>query len=239
MKKQVVKFIPKDLETSMAYPEPRPSKLYTPKWYKDMPSSAPKLSGNQADPTAKKCVPFMDSLISGYTQELGCDLRIMNRGIDPNTGKEIVEYDWAGPFKPMSTRAEDRGSSNVMPNFDGYYNLEFHWNSFWEPKTPPGYSTMYYHPANRFDLPFHTMSGIIDTDNWSITGPVPFLIKKGFSGLIPAGTPIYQMIFIKRDEWHSTKEKYNREFNFFHEYNIKKLFVDSYKRQYWSKKAYY
>ena len=32
-------------------------------------------------------------------------------------------------------------------------------------------------------------------------GNVPFFIKSGFEGVIPAGTPIAQLIPIKREKW--------------------------------------
>jgi hypothetical protein len=238
MKKQKVKFIPKDKDSFAAVEYPKPSKQYIAQWFKDMPMSLSDLDNNKMESTAKKCMPFMDSLTSGYTQELLCDVEIKNHGIDPDTGNDILSYNFAGSFKPLSTRVEDTRSRNVFPNFDGYYNTEFHWISHWEPQTPPGYSTLYYHPANRFDLPFTTCSAIIDTDKWSLTGPVPFLIKKGFEGIIPAGTPIYQMIFIKREDWLSEKSNYNQEYDKQKMQSIKRFFRDGYKRVYWSRKNY-
>jgi hypothetical protein len=231
-------FIPKDKNTEIMVPHPKPSKNYLPQWFKDMPPALSDLDNNKMDETAKKCIPFLDSLTSGYTQELACDLEIKNHGFDEETQQDIITYNWSGPFKPMSTRMEETRSRNSLPNFDGYYSNEQHWNSFWEPKTPKGYSTLYYHPANRFDLPFMTMNAIIDTDNWSLTGPVPFLIKKGFQGIIPAGTPIYQMIFIKREKWNSFKKEYNEEEQKSLEYGVRRFFKDGYKKLHWEKKDY-
>ena len=205
-----VSFIPNNKETELKLPHPKPSKFYIPKWFKDMPKDISKVDGGLTG-TAKKCMPFLDSLISGYTQELVCDLIVKYQGADKVTGDDSVEYSWYGDQRPISSRMVDSGAHNSLPSFDGYYNSEQHWNTFWEPKTPPGYSTLYSHPANRFDLPFMTMSGIIDTDKWSIAGPLPFLLKKGFEGLIPAGTPIYQITFIKRDMWNSNVESYNEK----------------------------
>jgi len=231
MKNNKVLFIPKDKDTEISIPRPQPSKRYIPDWFKDMPISVNTIDGLGSDHTAKKCIPFLDSLTSGYIQELACDVYI-----EPTADGEI-NYRWAGPFRPMSTRREETRSSNSMPNFSGYYNQEFHWNSFWEPKTPDGYSTFYFHPANRFDLPFLTHNAIIDTDKWPLTGPVPFVIKKGFSGLIPAGTPIYQMLFIKRDVWNSEGAEYDEKIKQV-EFSVRRMFTDGYKKNIWSKKEY-
>jgi len=87
-------------------------------------------------------------------------------------------------------------------------------------------------------LPFITHNAIIDTDGWPITGPVPFVIKKGFSGLIPAGTPIYQMLFIKRDNWNSEQGEYDKLYNKKIEFSVRKFLKDGYKKQIWSRKEY-
>ena len=232
---QKVLFLPKDKETELSVPRPKPSKGYTPQWFKDMPIKVSTIDGFGSDSTAKKCMPFLDSLTSGYTQELICDLNIE---CNTNEDDPVISYRWGGGIRPVSTRKEDSGALNSMPHFPGYYKTEFHWNTFWEPKTPSGYSTLYFHPANRFDLPFITHNGIIDTDKWSIPGPVPFVIKMGFSGLIPAGTPIYQMIFIKREVWDSEATEYDEKYvkNTF--YSVRKFLSDGYKKQIWSKKEY-
>jgi len=57
---------------------------------------------------------------------------------------------------------------------------------------------------NRLDLPFTVMSGIVDSDRFFHTplGQVPFYVHRGFTGVIPAGTPMYQMTPIRRtDRW--------------------------------------
>ena len=235
LKNNKVLFMPKDKDTEICIPRPQSSKKYIPEWFKNMPVEIKKIDGLESDFTAKKCIPFMDSLTSGYTQELACDIYI-----DCKTDEDdpIINYRWFGPFRPLSTRKENSGSSNSMPHFPGYYKTEFHWNTFWEPKTPFGYSTFYFHPANRFDLPFITHNGIIDTDNWPVTGPIPFVIKKGFSGLIPAGTPIYQMLFIKRDKWDSKEGKYDEIDDKKLQFSVNKFKSNGYKKQIWSRKEY-
>ena len=230
-----VTFIPRDKEVEICVPRPQPSKKYIPDWFKEMPISVTTVDGLGSDFTAKKCIPFLDSLTSGYTQELACDVFI-----DCNIDEDdpIINYRWGGHIRPLSTRREDTRSSNSMPHFPGYYKTEFHWITPWEPKTPPGYSTFYFHPANRFDLPFITHNGIIDTDKWPITGPLPFVIKKGFSGVIPAGTPIYQMLFIKRDSWNSDQAIYDEKYNKKIEFSVRRFLQDGYKKHIWSKKEY-
>ena len=235
LKNNKVSFIPRDKETEICIPRPQSSKRYIPEWFKDMPIEVPTIDGLGSDRTAKKCIPFLDSLTSGYTQELPCDVYI---SCNTEENDPEINYKWEGGIRPLSTRREDTRSSNSMPHFPGYYKTEFHWNTFWEPKTPTGYSTLYFHPANRFDLQFMTHNAIIDTDKWPITGPIPFVLKKGFSGLIPAGTPIYQMIFIKREVWDSEGTEYDEKYVKRTMYSVRKFISDGYKKQIWSKKEY-
>jgi hypothetical protein len=237
MKSKQVTFIPGTKDSQLLVESPKPSKRYLPTWFKDMPQEKINIYNNGTDKTAKLCMPFVDSLSYGYIQELPCDLKIINNGVDDD-GNDIISYRWFGAVQPCSTRREEFGSQNMLPSFDGYYTSEFHWITNWEPKTPNGYSTMYHHPSNRFDLPFHTLTGIIDTDNWSISGPLPFLIKKGFEGIIPAGTPIYQITFVKRENWVSDKAEYDEDFQKKHFHNVKKLMSGGYKKFYWNRKSF-
>ncbi len=228
-------FIPRSEESFLNFPEPKPAKKYFPKWLKDMPNI--NFLNGLKTLTATRCIPFTDSFTNGYIQELFCDLKVINLG--NFNGIDNIRYEWSGKFKPIEIRSvEDGGFPNLMPNFDGYYNSDAQWVSYWEPKTPKGYSTMYHHPSNRFDLPFHTFTGIIDTDKHYLHGPIPFLIKKGFEGVIPAGTPIYQITFIKRNKWYSNKLEYDEK-NILNKYQeIKKGIEEGYKKLRWTKKVY-
>jgi hypothetical protein len=64
------------------------------------------------------------------------------------------------------------------------------------------------------------------------------LLKKGFEGNIPAGTPIIQITFIKRDDWKSSISQFNEEEYFNIAYKVKRKFFGGYKKTYWSRKNY-
>jgi hypothetical protein len=85
--------------------------------------------------------------------------------------------------------------------------------------------------------PFMTFSGITDTDGWSGAGPIPFLIKRGFEGIIPAGTPIIQFSFIKREDWKSKIKEFDTK-SLKKKYSVKKYIMHGYKKEYWKKKSY-
>ena len=68
-------------------------------------------------------------------------------------------------------------------------------------ETKPGVSILFTHPMNRPDLPFHTLSGMVDTDGFTEL-PVHFPAQwkdPGFDGVLKQGTPIVQCIPLRRE----------------------------------------
>jgi hypothetical protein len=96
-----------------------------------------------------------------------------------------------------------------MPGFKvpwGYDSYHFAWYGEWAVKLPKGYSAVYIQPMNRYELPFETTSGIIDSDTVNLFGTVPFFLAKDYEGTIPKGTPFLQIIPFKRENWKSEYE---------------------------------
>ena len=81
------------------------------------------------------------------------------------------------------------------------FMVKFH--NLWTIEAPEGYALLFTHPANRFDLPFTTLTGLVDSDryydNW-IHFPAHWH-DMNFSGVLPKGTPIAQCMPVKRDKW--------------------------------------
>jgi hypothetical protein len=130
-----------------------------------------------------------------------------------------------------------------FPTPYGYEDDHFHWYPNWMPELPKGYSALYLNPINRFDLPFITVSGVIDNDDMDTPGLMPFFIKKDFEGIIPAGTEYAQIIPFKREDWemekimHTEKEIYER-----HDYQAKKFRIPeggAYKKTVWKRKNFF
>ncbi len=242
MKNKKVFFVPRSQIVSDINRYPQPSKKYIPEWYKKMSGSYKEKNGFLV-PGPKSCMPFLDSFTSGYIMELATDVAIQYHGKDPETKRDVVSYTWAGggtnlAERPLTTRQEETQSPFALPKFEGYYDTEFQWYTMWDTKTPPGYSTVYHHPNNRFDLPFHTFTGIIDTDTWNGDGPIPFLLKEGFEGIIPAGTPIIQFTFIKRENWNSEALEFDQKTRRKEKHMVKRHFLNGYKQEHWNKKEF-
>jgi hypothetical protein len=229
-----ISFLPSDEYVSRYVPHPKPAKNCIPDWYKKIPAvkeNEQKMSNGKMkiDLSAlKACMPFIDALGAGYIQETWTDIEI---------GKVNEQLEYNFPLGPDIMKL--RKNVNVSLSF-AYFEAEFVWQSVWRPKLPEGYSILITHPLNRLDLPFTTMTGIIDADEFyhTRTGSIPFFIHNSFTGVIPVGTPMFQMIPIKRDVWESVvepfdpivAEKQNRE--------IRQHVWKAYKNKFWHKKSY-
>lgn len=164
-----------------------------PEWYKNAERYYYDKHGVEYD-GLKVCVPFLDAMISGYVLVTPIDIEV---SLDEE-GKVKLAWDDPG-FQPINERIGLTG--HTIPRPAGHAHNHLAWNCQWGWSTPEGYSVLVTHPLNRFELPFTTMSGIVDTEDFMGWGNIPFFIREGFTGVIPAGTPIAQLIPIKRDKW--------------------------------------
>lgn len=138
-----------------------------------------------------------------------------------------------------------RGEDDSFPIPEGYEGIHFTWTTNWFPQTPKGYSVLMTHPINRFDLPFLTLTGIIDCSGYINGGLLPFFIKKDFVGVIPAGTPYAQVIPLKNEDWQSENVFYDEDEMAVHRKQMRlKYNVDhpdhttNYKELYWERKNF-
>ena len=215
-----------------------PAKQYIPEWYK---KSSQKIKGLEkysliptnpsiTTSTYKKCSPFLDALTNGYVVYLSKDIEValMEDG--------LTHIMWRLDPPPISSHDNSQWEGLKYPQ--DCHEYVYKWENSFIIKTPKNYSTLFTHPHNRFDLPFKTISGIVDTDKYN--GPVkfPFFLQKDFTGVIEAGTPIAQINIFKRNHWFKNVLNYNQNFienennKFFSKINR------SYKNQFWNKKEY-
>jgi hypothetical protein len=225
-----------------SFSAPEPIIKSIPDWYRKADRFAKKPDGEYWEspndggkiPTWKACPAIFDIMGTGYTLKTPCDIEFITGDFGKITAKIL------------DSRYQDFVSSrDPMPQFknpEGYYESHFAWFPDWAIETPEGYSVLYSQPFNRFELPFLTTSGIIDNDKVNLPGTMPFFIKKGFSGVIPAGTAYAQMLPFKRENWESeivieassNLQKKNME----NSAKYRKPNGGIYKNEVWSKRTY-
>lgn len=194
-----IRFFNPRFRTTLGLPAPTKTKI--PDWYKSSESSYT-LDNQEIFPGLKKCAPYLDALVSGYVLVTPFDIFVKKRD------DGFVDITWNGPQDYSEFISErDRKSGELMPRPAGHYPNHMVWSGYWGMSTPRGWSILVTHPLNRFDLPFTTTSGIIDSDKYSSPGNLPFFIKEGFTGVIPEGTPYLQILPIKRSTWKMVNDK--------------------------------
>jgi hypothetical protein len=201
--------------------KPIPTSKSVPDWYRKMPGS---IGGIE---TVKKCVPVLDSITSGYVIPLPADVV---------WDEEAKRFITQGKFQINSDHYIDQIHGIPIP--EEYDNQPHKWVNSWYVKTPPGYSTLFVHPLNRLDLPFYSFSGIVDTDEHPIVVNFPFVFRKDFRGIVPAGTPMIQAIPFKRDDWQS--EVFDTGDSYFYDkhWEVELPPFSWYKRHWWKRKRY-
>ncbi len=117
--------------------------------------------------------------------------------------------------------------------------MEYTWNACVSFSVPKGYNMLVTHPLNRYDLPFTTLSGIIEGEYVvQPSGSFPFYIKHGFTGLIEQGTPIFQIIPFKTESWESQKIEGLSKIGTTNQKASNLVFNGWYKNKFWTRKEY-
>jgi hypothetical protein len=209
---------------------PKPAIKYLPEWYK---KSSPYLKKEKLEinslRTMKHCIPFMDSMVSGYIHELWSDCEVEN-----DNG---VRIHFKGEHKVFGYKTH--GSAGNMPVPYGYEEDIWSFHHGLYVKTPPGYSILVTQPFNRTDLPFYALSGIVDADKEPFfPGAYPVFLKQGFSGVIPKGTPMLQIIPFKREDWTSERDESILKQGRITNINAINTIMHWYKKNAWFKKTY-
>ena len=121
----------------------------------------------------------------------------------------------------------------------GHHPTEFTWQTGIANTIPLGYSVLITHPLNRNDLPFRTLSGIVDGGLiMNPAGEIPFFVKEGFDGIIPQGTPIMQLIPYRQENWTHKKTKGLLKKSKEHNAKSSSLIHGWYKKTFWTRKNY-
>ena len=177
---------------------PMPATLGLPGWLKSMPTQAFNAVNMRDDDTVKRCPPFVDAMTTGFLLPLICDLKVENGAMtwDNDLPSSVLDF----PRSPVGFHDESQVTGSPLFEADRYV-IKFH--NLWTIEAPPGYSLFFTHPVNRFDLPFTTLTGLVDCDlfhdSW-IHFPAHWH-DMNFTGVLPKGTPVAQCVPVKRDKW--------------------------------------
>jgi hypothetical protein len=214
---------------------PSPSLKSLPGWYKKTESFVGgKFTPAEGMPnlTVKKCVPVLDSIGLGYIITLWTDVYVEREGNQTSFQPSIVRTE----TKPVDGHPIEQ-QAPLYPVPPGFDRQILKWINPWHIKTPRGYSCFFTTPIHR-DLPFQIMEGVVDTDTFPLSVNFPFFLRSDFSGTIPHGTPIAQVIPFKRDNFVSEKGEFDsKKYSSIHNYHDT-TFFNRYKNKWWSRKVF-
>jgi len=212
---------------------PKPATTSVPDWYKNLESyigEEKKPTGNgTTTATIKRCMPVFDAITNGYILYTYTDIWVSQKDGMP-------WYEWPS-FEPIQWHPVEQAPTH--PNRNGHQASYPKWMNPWAIQTPPGYSILFVQPMHRESV-FTILPGIVDTDQYNAPVNFPFVLNNiTYEGLIPAGTPMVQVIPFKRESWEMSLgtqkdlEKINKTM-------IKTIthFFDSYKSQFRQPKEY-
>jgi len=211
--------------------KPIPASKLIPDWYKSAESYllGKKIPGGQANTTAtiKKCMPVFDSMNLGYLLLLPADVYVSQKDGFPF-------YKWVN-FDLISFHPVEQADKHPLNNGAAFAKFV----NPWAIKTPKGYSCLFVEPFHR-DLPFNVLGAVVDTDKYTAPVNIVFVLKDvNFTGLIPKGTPIAQIIPFKRNNWEMAigkKSDFEEQFNVSRMLNT--VFFDRYKTMFRTLKEY-
>jgi hypothetical protein len=175
---------------------PVPGVKAVPEWYKKMETS---FTDNKTDEkkvretqTIKRCMPVLDVITAGYVIKTHTDLYVKNE-------EGVIGFEWAND-------TQDTITFHPAYQLVNYKQLDLPHGAPkirnpWGIKTPKGYSCLFISPPHRPASGVRILEGIVDTDRYTNSVQFPFLVDEGFTGVIPAGTPIAQVIPFKRNSF--------------------------------------
>lgn len=175
-------------------PAPFAAKKDIPDWFKALP---PKL-GNQGfnTSTIKRCMPFLDALCVGYIIPLAADVHFQT-----NEDASGVNFEWKFHKSMVETHTFEQITTEKSPN-PLLPKPPMKFLNYWMIKTPPEYSLLFIPPLNRVEPRFTCFSGFVDHPYYEqeyINFPFVWH-QENTSEILPAGTPLVQVIPIKKDE---------------------------------------
>jgi hypothetical protein len=229
---------------------PTPIKLNIPEWYK-------KLEHTILNKTIKGCIPFLDTLTSGYLLKIPQDFHVRHNVDNKNENGDKIKdsfqtYGLHGMSQLLGAKYVNLNSGidthsikqvEGSPFIEKNKNLPFYKIiNPWKIKTPKGYSCLFVPPLNNSDDRFSIISGIVDTDTFTNEINFPIVINGDkyptLETTIKKGTPYVQIIPFKRDNWKMTvkprKQKEIQNSRLFYGLKI----INIYKDKYWNKKSW-
>jgi hypothetical protein len=226
--------------TEDVFPRPYPANRDIPEWFKAMPTEAG--AQGMTIGTVKNCPPFIEAITCGYIIPLVADISL---SLDP-----AGVFHGQGPTCYGQSAFADIVQFHRAPQVKGapFENCPVvKIINPWLIRTPPGCSALFLPPLNRFQMPLVPLAGLVETDIFyrEVNFPAVLTIPPGTTLTVLKGTPLVQVIPIRRDEYQSKvvpldaeTYKTSRPGTLPENHNLIPESQNFYRNNYWRKKNY-
>jgi hypothetical protein len=190
-------------------PRPVAAGKALPGWLRRMVPRVPSEMHGRAIRTVKQCPPFVDAMSHGFMVLLPCDVHVRAGRFawQWDTPRPSVEHQ---PRAPLSFHVPAQLAGSP---FEAGSAALIKFNGFWTIELEPGWSLYATHPVNRNDLPFRTLTGLVDADRFSDAGinfPAQW-VDADFDGTLARGTPVAQCFAVPRERAELAFEAFTPE----------------------------
>ena len=171
--------------------EPKPAKSVVPDWFRKLaPIDKASLAPSNSGLTVKRCMPFIDAMMTGWIIPLAAGVRL-----EIKDNGAVVDAGWEFDRVMVSNHGAHQVAGNPR---EPRPPCKFH--NYWSLRTPPGWSCLFVPPLNRGGQVFECVAGIVDTDTYAAEIHFPFFAtaEDGIYTL-EKGTPLVQVIPFRRE----------------------------------------
>jgi len=232
-----IEFVALDKYAFEVCPKPFPASQALPQWWKDASpyiKNEKNIDGKkiivenlESNASFKKCTPMLDLLSSGYIVPLWSDVQVRYEN-------ELPVITWR-----VTKNVFESHATQEVETPSGYQKSQFKFLNQWVPKLPKGYSALIIACPGYPNNPFRAMQAIIDYDKTTHALLPPMFLKEGFEGIVEKGTPMFQIIPFKRNNWKS-------KFSFLEsgqslintDRDTNATIVNNYVKNFWERKSY-
>jgi hypothetical protein len=209
LSKKIEFFGPKEI-TEVKNLHPVPIKFNLPDWFK-------KLEHKIGFMTVKGCVPFLETLTTGYLLKIPKEFKLKHNVFNSNNERETEAFypshklegtESVFSFFNLNHQIQVHNTSQIKGSPHEHKNKELPVQKIlnpWTIKTPPGYSCMFLPPLNNTDDRFSIIPGIVNTDTFQNNINFPYIVNGDkypyLDEVIKEGTPYVQVIPFKRNDW--------------------------------------
>jgi len=228
----------------LKYQHPEPIKSNVPDWFKKIKHVIHKR-------TVKGCMPFMDTLLTGYLLKLPLDIYLEHNVYNNGERETSVSTGLMGHISNFTNSLNINKAKEMHPihQLEGSPYVQKNKTlpiqkilNPWTIKTPPGYSCLFVPPLNNADDRFSIIPGIVDTDSFPAEINFPYIINGDkypvLKTLIKMGTPYVQIIPFKRESWKMKIGEVPDSRMLTNRFVAAVQLFETYKNKWWHKKSW-